>query len=527
MEYEVEELDYKKLKYVLYARKSTTDESRQVRSIQDQISECRELAVRLGIRITKTIQETKSAKKPNQRPLFNEILQDLRKGKYDGILAWNPDRLARNMLEGGKIIDMIDEGIIKDLKFVTHHFTKDANGKMLLGMAFVLSKQYSDDLSQKVTRGVRRSFLEGKSPIPKHGYIRNDEGVYVPDGENFRLIQEAWAKRIEGESLTSIVEYLNENGYSRTTKGNNRVIKMTKQTLSKLFSDSFYYGVLIQADQKVDLREIYEFEPAISEEDYWKVQKLSYRKIKLPVGKRKAFYPLRMMVKCAYCDKFMWVGPSSGRQKKYLYYRCDNENCSRGKKSIRAKHIFNFIYEFLDGGLNLTEKEYNEYHSNLTKITDQKRIELNQSIHIKQGLLKGVVSEIKERSLKIIDYDQNSVVWKTNSQKIDELESQKQKLVVEIEKLNLKLRDKETDELIIEQFLNISQNASKLVQCADAVIKDEICRIIFLNLTVDEDKVTRFTLKEPFATLLKGRIVKNGRGYWIRTSNLTDPIRAR
>jgi hypothetical protein len=46
---------------------------------------------------------------------------------------------------------MVDEGVIKDLRFVTHYFTNDANGKMLLGMAFVLSKHYSDDLSQKVT----------------------------------------------------------------------------------------------------------------------------------------------------------------------------------------------------------------------------------------------------------------------------------------------------------------------------------------------------------------------------------------
>jgi site-specific DNA recombinase len=78
------------------------------------------------------------------------MLNDLKKGIYDGILAWNPDRLARNMREGREILDMIDSGYIIDLKFVTHPFTPDANGKMLLGMAFVLSKQFSDELSQKV-----------------------------------------------------------------------------------------------------------------------------------------------------------------------------------------------------------------------------------------------------------------------------------------------------------------------------------------------------------------------------------------
>src|SRR5579859_5852506 len=107
------------------------------------------------------------------------------------------------MLEGGGLIDMIDTNGIKDLKFETHHFTKDANGKMLLGMAFVLSKQYSDDLSQKVTRGVRRRFAEGKTSAQKNGYI-NDAGIYKPDGKNFDLICLAWQMRKEGVSVEQI-----------------------------------------------------------------------------------------------------------------------------------------------------------------------------------------------------------------------------------------------------------------------------------------------------------------------------------
>ncbi len=142
------EIDITKLKYVIYARKSTDDPERQSKSIPDQIAECRLLAKRLGLRVVDSpIKESRSAKKPNNRPRFRELIKDIKKGKYDGIIAWNPDRLARNMLEGGEIIDMVDSETLKDLKFVTHHFTKDANGKMLLGMAFVLSKQYSDKLS--------------------------------------------------------------------------------------------------------------------------------------------------------------------------------------------------------------------------------------------------------------------------------------------------------------------------------------------------------------------------------------------
>lgn len=240
------EIDIKSLRYVLYSRKSTDDPQRQVRSIDDQIAECKRMAINVGIRIVKEIIEKKSAKKPDKRPQFRQMLTDIKRGKYDGIVAWHPDRLARNMKEGGEIIDMIDDGLIKDMKFVVHHFSSDANGKMLLGMAFVLSKQYSDNLSQNVTRGVRRNFAEGKFQAPKHGYIRNSEGLNVPDGDNFKLIRKAWEMRLEGQSLERIASEVNADGYERIVKSTGKPVKMTKQILTDLFKDPFYFGLLIR-----------------------------------------------------------------------------------------------------------------------------------------------------------------------------------------------------------------------------------------------------------------------------------------
>src|SRR3990167_6813382 len=249
--YNENEIDYTKLKYVLYARKSTDDPQRQLRSISDQISECLELAERLHLRVVKPyITEEKSAKKPHLRPAFLQMVRDIKTGKYDAILAWNPDRLARNMLEGGMLIDMIDNNIIKDLKFKTHHFTKDANGKMLLGIAFVLSKQYSDNLSQVVTRGVDSSFFEGKSPAYKHGYYRDKNGYYRPDSKNFELVKEAWKRRKEGTSIEEIANYMNSEGYVRIIEREDkepRLIDMDFRILSKLFKMPFYYGILEQA----------------------------------------------------------------------------------------------------------------------------------------------------------------------------------------------------------------------------------------------------------------------------------------
>lgn len=526
---EENELDFTKLKYVLYARKSTTDEARQVRSIPDQIYDCQQLAKRLGLNVVgNPLTETKSAKKPRQREVFNQMLKDIREGKYDGILAWNPDRLARNMKEGGEIIDMIDNGIIKDLKFVTHHFTKDANGLMLLGMAFVLSKQYSDKLSQDVSRGVRRRFSEGKTAIPKHGYL-NEGGIYKPDEKNFDLICTAWRMRAEGISLEEITKFLNDNGYSKTIKRSGRKVDMDIRILSDLFRDPFYYGVLIQAKQTVDLRDLYDFVPATTEEIYNQIQELSIRRLRpFNTKRRMVFYPLRGMIICSYCNHNMVVGPSKGQAgKSFLYYRCDNPLCVKNsdqnrlkdrndptkiKLSIRAKVIFNFIYELLRDGLGLTEEDYKGYYNNLTQLSDATRQKIGIESHSLQGRLKVISQEIKDRSLELGKSDMLPFVKGVNEARVIELESEREELSNKIKGFKEKLTNPADDKLSIEQFLNLSKNAGVIIQSADAVVKDQICREIFLNLTVDQEKVLSWQLKPHFDEMAKSRKLPISRG---------------
>lgn len=264
------------------------DEARQVRSIDDQIKDCEKLAHELRLNVVAISKEKKSAKKPIQRTLFTQMINDIGK-KYDAVLAWHPDRSCRNMLEGGQIINMLDEGELKDIRFYSHQFSNDANGKMLLGMLFVFSKQYSDDLSAKVSRGVDGNFNEGKSAgTPKWGYDRNESsGLYAPN-EHFELVQNAWRKRANGESVNAIVEYLLDNNLRRMTKDkeNSRAIRPYVSSTAKMFRDSFYYGVLVQANQQVDLRDIYDFQPMIDGATYIKcndkrINELNSRQIDL------------------------------------------------------------------------------------------------------------------------------------------------------------------------------------------------------------------------------------------------------
>ena len=95
------------IKYFIYCRKSTEEEERQILSIEAQITELRDFAKQNGLFIAKEFTETKSAKEPG-REIFNQMLTQIEDGRASGILAWNPDRLARNSIDGGKIIYLVD-----------------------------------------------------------------------------------------------------------------------------------------------------------------------------------------------------------------------------------------------------------------------------------------------------------------------------------------------------------------------------------------------------------------------------------
>src|SRR5229473_5298233 len=97
-------------------------------SIQSQLQELKIHAQRDHLHIVAELQEAQSAKTPG-RPVFNEMLRRIGRGEANGILAWHPDRLARNALDGGQIINLLDTAKLVDLRFPTYTFENTSQGK--------------------------------------------------------------------------------------------------------------------------------------------------------------------------------------------------------------------------------------------------------------------------------------------------------------------------------------------------------------------------------------------------------------
>lgn len=509
-----EEVDETTLRYAIYARKSTDESSdKQVRSLGDQIAECQALAEREGLNVVEIFSESESAKAPDIRQEFRAMLDGLNAGKYDGIITWHPDRLSRNMKEAGEVIDMVDKRVIHSLKFVSFNFTNDTSGKMLLGITFVLSKQYSDQLSQNVKRGIRKSIEEGKYLSKgKFGYTKDKNQYLRPDEEVYQLIKEAWEKRLDGMAIEDVAKWLNQQGASYKNKvGVSRVeLKATKQKMSDMFKDSTYAGVLVYGsdNQVINLTEVYDFIPMISVEMFCKINNLTEEGLKKNLikrrqteGKKRKAHLLNGVVICNKTQESLVCSITSkklvdGTKRLYYYFKYEHE-CEDYGKSIRAKEIIKYASDFLKQ-YDFATKEMYEYF-----VEEKEALHAQQTREIDRAL----------RSLRTKHTGKEKAIGNVKKLLGEAQGSLKQEYETDLEKL---LEERGTLEKAIEHEKERKENLSaSIISCEellellrkvtsgldkvqDMAKLDTILQNIFSNFYVEDKKVVGHTLKTPF-----------------------------
>src|SRR3989338_554653 len=226
-------------KFFLYARKSTDVEDKQVLSIEAQLQELRDYAKRENIEKPAEIVEKQSAKIPG-RPMFNKMLDDIEK-LGGNILAWHPDRLARNSVDGGRIIYLLDTEKLASLKFPTFWCDSTSQGKFMLNMAFGQSKYYVDSLSENTKRGLRQKVRNGDYPtLAPVGYINDSRTkTVVVDRKKAKVIRQAFEFYVQGGNrLEDVSNFLaKHNLFSKTGK------KIHKSRATSIVSNPFYTGL--------------------------------------------------------------------------------------------------------------------------------------------------------------------------------------------------------------------------------------------------------------------------------------------
>src|ERR1035437_3168278 len=256
-----------KPKYFLYARKSTEDDDHQIMSIEAQLFELHEYARRENIEIIQEFQESKSAKKPG-RELFNKMMTLIETSKVPlGILAWHPDRLARNSVDGGKVVYLVDPEQIVSFRFPTFWFEPTPQGKFMLQVAFGQSKYYSDNLVENINRGIRQKVRRGEwLTLAPFGYANNPKTRNIePHPTKSRIVVRAFEEYAKGtHTLSSIANFLADHGV--TSKGT----PPAKSAVAKMLANKVYIGFTCHKGEYYDGS----FEPIISPTLFEAVQKM-------------------------------------------------------------------------------------------------------------------------------------------------------------------------------------------------------------------------------------------------------------
>ena len=313
-------------KFFIYTRKSTDDKDRQVRSISDQLAELKNLALKEHLEVVDVFVEKQTAKIPG-RPVFNEMIERMEKGEASGILAWHPDRLARNSVDGGKIIYLVDTGVISEMKFPTFWFDPTPQGKFMLSIAFSQSKYYVDNLSENIKRGHRNKVKDGiwpqMSPI---GYVNEKGKGIVPHPELSILVKKTFEAYATGNfTLREVRDKFNALGLKRKSGR-----ELAVSNYQKLLKNPIYTGLMLYNG------EIHEgkHEPIITKKLFDSVQEVMSRKSK-PHSKGLKPFLYRGFFRCGECGCFI----TTETQKGHNYLRCTKRKNPCSQKYTREEII--------------------------------------------------------------------------------------------------------------------------------------------------------------------------------------------
>ncbi len=443
------------MKYIAYCRKSTDEKEKQILSIDQQIYELKQFAQKENLEIVEFLTEAQTAKIPG-RKVFSNLVKLLENGYADGIVAWHPDRLARNSIDGGKIIYLLDEGKLQSLKFPTFWFENTPQGKFMLNIAFGQAKYYVDNLSENVKRGLHFKARQGEWPgMAPFGYFndKNTRSIKIMP-EQAKLVETVFNKFADNEfsSLREIRDYLFRHSVKRK---DDRPLHYNQ--IRDMLTRNLYYGVFTYAGETYEGKH----EPIISKKLFDQVQEVIASKYNSKPQKHE--FDFTGFIKCKNCDSFITAErhkkyyKKTDRHAEYTYYRCVKKKGFCDQPYVREKEVESQLRELVDS-VALSEAWARKMFELLEKD------EIREKGKIKIGLVRLTTSlEVVEKKLdKLLEsYLEEIVDTESYQVKKDQLLQQKIILKEKIEEIKTK------GSVWLEpmrEFINMAADAAKIVR---------------------------------------------------------------
>ena len=224
------------MKAVIYARYSS--DSQREESIEGQLRECTAFAEKNGITVLRHYIDRAYSAKTDNRPEFQNMIKDSGKRLFDIVIVWKLDRFARNRYDSARYKATLKKNGVKVVS-ATEIISEGAEGIILESVLEGYAEYYSADLSEKVIRGMTDNALKckfngGMMPI---GYVIDAEQHFQIDPLTAPFVLEAFKRYDGGETIPSIMNWLNEQGLTNT-----RGQKMTFNSVGHILHNRRYIG---------------------------------------------------------------------------------------------------------------------------------------------------------------------------------------------------------------------------------------------------------------------------------------------
>ncbi len=343
------------VRYCLYARKSTERDEKQALSIESQVKEMLQIAERDGLEVIDVRREAHSAKASGERPVYNEIIKDLRAGRFNGVLVWHPDRLSRNAGDLGSLVDLMDQKALVEIRTYGQRFSNSPSEKFLLMILCSQAKLDNDNKSVNVKRGLRMRCEMGLWPAPAPtGYLNENRadrrGCVVVDPERAPVIRQMFEK-VAHEKWTGrkVYHWLRFELNFRTPRGNKN---LTLSNVHKIIGMPFYYG---QFEYPVKSGNWYngKHEPIITRE-LFDLAQAQMKRDRIVRSETKEFAFTKLLT-CGLCgsgvsaeEKFKSI-KKTGLTARYVYYGCSrskDRDCHGGY--IREEELIKQFENIVD-----------------------------------------------------------------------------------------------------------------------------------------------------------------------------------
>lgn len=478
--------DTKQIKYFGYCRKSQEDDGRQVLSLPAQEKDIYDIRDSRYLKLLSIYSESKSAKAPGRKE-FNKMLDHIEKIGGAGIVCWKLDRLARNFIDGGRIIDMLQRGSIQEI--VTHERTYlPTDNVLMLSVELGMANQYIRDLSTSTKRGMRFKADMGQPPrFANIGYKNNPVTHNWDIDPHFGpYIIQIFDWYDSGQySVNQIVEMLNVNGF--TSKSGKPI---QKSVVARILRTEVYYGWFMDDGKLKEGK----YEPLVDKKLWDRVQDRINGRVTCNRKKAKLVFKYRGYVFCGECG----CSITAERKKGHVYYRCTKARGYCSQAYVREEDLEPQLFDIFER-VQLNKKDIECVQEELISLYEKDR-------EFQKATLKNLRTELtklEEEKMKIF---RRMMLGEIDAEDREIALELKESVVVRIKAIQGQIEALgDSSYSWLEQssnLLKLSNKATELFSVGNAEQKEQLLNFVSSNRVLKDKKVT-FAYTEPFILAAK------------------------